>query len=211
MTYKLYYSAGTCSMAVHVLLNELGQSVELIDTSLKEGKNRTPEFLKINPRAQVPVLVDGDIILREGAAILTYLAEKHGSALLPKSGLARAKAQEWLAFANSTMHPAYGRCFWLNKTKIDDAAKAELLKLTVENINNLWRDVEANLEHSDYIAGAEITLADILLTVIANWSVSITPQPQIGPRTRAMFKRVSERPAYQAALKHENVTYQMAA
>ena len=110
--YQLFYSPGTCSMAVHVLLNELGQKFELLKADLSETP-RSPALMKFNPRGQVPVLVVDGKPLREGAAILSYLCETHKSPLLPASGWERAKAQEWLAFANSTLHPAYGRLFFL--------------------------------------------------------------------------------------------------
>jgi glutathione S-transferase len=56
--YHLYYSAGSCSMAIHIALREMGLDFDLIDTSLGAGKNRSAEFLALNPRGQVPVLVE---------------------------------------------------------------------------------------------------------------------------------------------------------
>src|ERR1700722_18808355 len=113
--YKLYYSPGACSMAIHVMLNECNQPVTLEKIEISKGQGQTPEFLKINPRGQVPVLVDGDKVLREGAAILMYLADKHQSPLLPKSGKEHTDAVEWLMFCNASLHPAYGRTFFLMK------------------------------------------------------------------------------------------------
>ena len=82
--YTLYYIPGACSMAIHVLLNELGQEVKLVNVGdPKGGRERPPEFLKINPRGNVPVLSDDGFIVREGAAIILYLLEKHKSPLLP--------------------------------------------------------------------------------------------------------------------------------
>src|SRR5258706_9907840 len=92
--YTLYYSPGACSMAVHVVLGELGVPFETVNTSIPEGKNRSPEFLKINPRGQVPVLVEDGVVLREGAAIMITLMEKHNSPMLPKSGRERASTIE---------------------------------------------------------------------------------------------------------------------
>jgi hypothetical protein len=54
-------------------------------------------------------------------------------------------------------------------------------------------------------------LADILLTVIANWSPNLQQPVTFGPKTKALFQRVVARPAYQLALKEENVTYKVAA
>src|SRR5580698_9846115 len=136
--YKLYYSPGACSMAVHVALNECNQQVALEKVNIRE--KRTPEFLKLNPRGQVPVLVDGDLVIREGAAILVYLLEKHKSPLLPSTGRERAVAFEWLMFCNATLHPAYARCFFLMRNA-KDAAKEQLLGTALAMINKLWAEV----------------------------------------------------------------------
>lgn len=209
--YKLFYSPGACSMAVHVVLNEAGQSCELINTSLSEGKNRDPEFLKLNPRAQVPVLVEDGKALREGAAQITYLCDKHGLDLLPKSGWERAKALEWLAYANSSLHPAYGRVFWLSRSVKDDAVKKELMDAAVAQLTTMWADIESALANSPYLCGSACTAADILVTVIANWGQWLPSQPVIGPRAKALFAKVIARPAYQKALAAEQVEYKAAA
>ncbi len=208
--YKLYYSPGSCSMAVHILLNEIDAPVSLEKIAVSEGQNRSPEFLKINPRGQVPVLMDDETVLREGAAILLYLCEKHNSPLLPSQGAARSAAIEWLMFCNASLHTAYGRGFFLMKNTTDEAAKAHLLSITVAQINKLWEEVEGRLEDNQYIAGNEITVADILLTVIANWSGRFQGI-KIGSRAKQLFSRVIERPSYVKALSVENVEYKAAA
>jgi glutathione S-transferase len=205
--YKLYYSPGACSMAIHVLLNELNAQYTLEKVAIPQGDNRKPEFLKLNPRGQVPVLVEGNHVMREGAAILAYLCDKHG-ALLPKDGPARAEALEWLMFCNSTMHPAYSRGFMMLKNK-DVQGSETFLKMTVDYINKLWAEVEERLATRSYLCGEQMTVADILLTVIANWSPRF-PEVTLGPKTKALLQRVSQRPSYQKAMATEQTEYKMA-
>lgn len=208
--YQLFYSPGACSMAVHVVMNETGQACEFINASLSEGKNRDPEFLKLNPRGQVPLLVEDGKPMREGAAMITYLCDKHGLDLLPKSGWERAKALEWLAYANSSLHPAYGRCFWLNRSVKDEAVKKELIAAAVEQLNAMWADIEEALKDSPYLCGQHCSAGDILITVIANWAQWLPQQPNIGSRAKALFARVIARPSYQKALATERVEYKAA-
>jgi glutathione S-transferase len=207
--YKLYYSPGACSMAIHVVLNECNQpaTFEKIDLAAP----RPPEFLKINPRGQVPVLVDGDQVLREGAAIILHLCEKHQSPLLPKSGPARDVAIEWLMFCNATLHPAYARCFFLLRNTQDAAAKEHLLGVALAMLNKLWAEVEERLGASAYLASDSITAADILLTVIANWANYLPKAPMLGPRTKKLLQTVIARPSYKKALEAEQVEYKAAA
>jgi glutathione S-transferase len=206
--YKLYYSPGACSMAVHVALNECDQPVALEKIDMMAGQNRSPEYLKLNPRGQIPVLADGDQIIREGAAILMYVLEKHNSPLLPKSGVERTQALEWMMFANATLHPAYARVFFLKRNGTTSGA---LVDAAIANINKLWEEVDQRLASQAYICGNQITIADILLTVIANWSGNL-PQPVVlGTNTKRLLKEISARPAYQKAMAAEQVEYKAAA
>jgi glutathione S-transferase len=209
--YTLYYSPGACSMAIHVVLNELGVPFKLENASISDGKNRTEEFLRLNPRGAVPVLVEEGKPLTEGAAILLHLVEKHGSGLMPKSGWERAKAMEALMFCNATLHPAYGRAFFVKKSTQDEAAKKQLNTVTGQAIQKIWEEVEVKLASQPYLCGKECTVADILLTVIANWSNMLPVPITFGPKTKQLFRSVIARPAYKKALEAEQVEYKVAA
>ena len=194
-------------MAIHVALNECNVPFELKKIDLMSGEGRSPEFLKINPRGQVPVLEENGHVLREGAAILIYVLEKNKSPLLPASGPERDAAIEWLMFANATLHPAYARCFFLMRNQGSEA----LMDVALASIHNLWKEVEQRLEQSPYVAGKSLTVADILLTVIANWSSHMPKPITLGPRCKKLFAEVIARPAYKKALEAEQVTYKAAA
>ena len=207
--YKLYYSPGACSLAVHVVLNEIGAAYELVNVSVPAGQPKLPELLKVNPRGAVPVLTFDDFILREGAAILTYLLDNHKNDLIAKTGVGRAKALEWLSFANSTLHPAYSRCFFQHRVLGDAAKENPLYKPSIEQIQKYWNELETLLQSQDYVCGSQCTVADILLTVIANWSPMMKEPIIFGPKSKAFFTRVISRPSYQKAMQTENVTYKV--
>lgn len=210
--YTLYGMTGSCSMAVHVILEELKQQYKYIDVRVPAGQSKPAEFLKANPRGSVPVLVEEDgTVIREGGAIITYLTDKHNSPLLPK-GLARGKALEWLMFANATLHPTYAKVFHALGSTQDAAQKDQLITTTLERINTLWADVNTQLGKSKYVAGDEVTAGDILLSVIANWLQSnYGSKITLGENTKRMIKAVTARPAFQKALGDEKVTYNAAA
>lgn len=188
--YKLYYSPGACSLAVHVLLNELNVPFE---TANQKDKLKDPDFLKLNPRGQIPLLIVDAEPVKEGAAILTYLLDTHDKdgTWMPKSGLSRAKALEWLAWCNASLHPACGKIFGLAKMDIDDATREKLKPLFMAQVQSLWDEAETRLGKTKYLAGEKITVADILLTVIANWGVG-TP----GANVKRVMDDVSKRPAW---------------
>ncbi len=209
--YKLYYSPGSCSMAIHIALNECNQPVTLEKVDLMAGQGQTPEYKKINPRGQVPVLVDGEQVIREGAAILIHILEKHQCPLLPKSEPERTTALEWLMFCNATLHPAYSRCFFLKRVAPEGEAREKLLDAATQKLNELWNEVEQRLSQQPYLCGKNITMADILMTVIANWSGMLPRPVTVGPNTKKLFQNVIERPAYKKALDTEQVEYKAAA
>jgi glutathione S-transferase len=205
--YTLYGTPGTCSLALHVVLNEIGCQFQWKNVSAESAPEARESFLKLNPLGAVPVLQDGALTLTEGAAILLYLCEKHNSPLLPKEEAARAKALEWLMFANATVHPAYGRGFFLKKMCSNNESCKPLIEATVERINTLWGLVEKQLEKTPYCAGQTLTCADILLTVIANWSRNIPGTIVFSPQTKALFQKVCTLPCFTKALAQEEVSY----
>lgn len=205
--YKLYYSPGACSLAPHVLLHELGVQHEAIKVDLHSGEGQKPDFLKLNPRGQVPLLIDEDgTPVKEGAAIMIYLIDKHKSPLLPQQGIERAKALEWLMWCNATLHPAYGKVFGLMRQAPD---QKDLMKAATAHIQKLWDEADAQLGKTPYLAGQSLTIADILMTVIANWKIET--MPTLGANVKRVLSEVSKRPSFQKALAHEKVEYKAAA
>src|SRR5262245_37556000 len=100
MNMKLYEFGPTRSIRVRWTLQELGVDFEYVVVDLTKRDNRRPEFLKINPAGKLPVLVDGDLVLTESAAIAWYLAEKYaGKGLIPRDPARRAQVHQWLLFA----------------------------------------------------------------------------------------------------------------
>ena len=104
MSLVLYsYKESGNSYKVRLLLSFLHLKAEIKELDFFADEQHSPEFLKINPKGEVPALVDGDVVLTDSAAILTYLAGKYG----PKNTwwsediVEQAKIVDWLAFAAS--------------------------------------------------------------------------------------------------------------
>ena len=104
---KLYSKPGACSTADHIALQWAGIPFEL--EILTAQGSKSPEFLKLNPAGAVPVVVDGDFVLTQNAAIMGYIADSAPQAGLLGDGSARqrAEATRWLAFCNSDLHPSF--------------------------------------------------------------------------------------------------------
>lgn len=90
------------SYKVRLLLALLGVDCECVDVDLMSDAQHQPAYLAVNPRGEVPALVDGNVVLRDSAAILLYVAGRHGPRPWWSDDVAeQADIQQWLAFAAS--------------------------------------------------------------------------------------------------------------
>ncbi|MGF1529564.1 MAG: glutathione S-transferase family protein [Candidatus Competibacterales bacterium] len=147
------------SHRVELFLALLGLPCELVDVDLKAGAHKRPEFLRLNPFGQVPVLQDGPVTLSDSNAILVYLARRYGGERwLPQDPVAAAEVQRWLSVAAGPLHkgPASARLVTVFGAKLDhDQAK------TVAE--GLFQVLDAHLATGAFVAGSEPTIADIAL------------------------------------------------
>lgn len=198
--YKLYYLPDACSLASQVVLRELNQTVEIID------KRKVSDFTTLNPVGTVPVLVDNKQILREGAAVMIYLLEKHNSSMLPHNDpSARNNAIRDIMFANATMHPAYGRLFFIANTTGTVEAKQKLFDAAAQSITALWNVVEDQLQSQAFLGGNQVSAADIMLTVYSRWGASFPVSITLGSKTSHMIEAVLAMPSFQQSLDAERI------
>lgn len=128
MDLKLYYSPGACSLAAHIVLEELGFPYKAQKLNLLEGEQRKPEYLALNPMGRVPTLVVDGKPLTENPAILTFLGGGFPQkGLWPKETWAQAMLLSALSWCSNTLHPAYGHVIRAGRYA-DDAAAQESVK-----------------------------------------------------------------------------------
>jgi glutathione S-transferase len=188
--YTLYYSKGACSAATQVVLRELGQEVTIIDVQ------QLNNFKTINPVGAVPVLVDGDKTLTEGAAIMLYILNKHNSTLFPVNESDRQQAIQDIMFANASMHPAYSRLFFLAQHVNDEKVKQEALNSAAKAINQLWQVVENKLTSNKFLGGDRPSAADIMLTVYSRWGDYFPVDIIISEKTTNMLNAIQSMPSF---------------
>ena len=182
----LYFSPGSSSMAVHIVLHEIGADFERRLVSLAKGEQHKAEYLAVNPEAKVPtLLIDGLIdgrVLTEVAAILYYLAKRFPEAgLWPAGGLeAEAEAVSWMSFIASTIHPAR--------------------RIGPERWREVFGIAERRLAGSEWTVG-RYSIADIHLFRLY-WRFVNSLKPSLGdfPGLSAHYERMMARPPVQRTL-----------
>ncbi|AZV78670.1 glutathione transferase GstA [Parasedimentitalea marina] len=204
---KLYYKPGACSMASHIILNELGIQFELDKTDTDAGKTEAGEdFRKISPNGYVPALVndDGEVIT-ENPAVLQYLADQMPDAgLAPSNGtLARTRLQEALNFVSSELHKSFGPFF--SGTPLNAEAKQHAEKGIGRRVAHIERSLA---DGRSYLLGEVFTVADAYAFVVLNWTNFIGVSLDAYPKTQNYVARVAARPAVVKAMVTEGLIEQ---
>jgi glutathione S-transferase len=106
MKLTLYYAPLTCALVPYVTLTEAGAAFDIHNVNTRSGQNRTPEFLAVNPKHKVPVLIIDGEPLTENVAIQIWIARQFpGAKLLPAESRAEIRAISLMAWFASTIHP----------------------------------------------------------------------------------------------------------
>lgn len=160
------YAAGTSNgMRARIALEECGLEYTFHPIALDKGEHKTPQFLAMNPNAQIPVIVDRDgpggkpVTLSQSTAILMYCAEKSGK-YMPKEGAARAAMLEALMVASTDVTPIFGSAFGLMRSKEPHAPSIQVFKDRLRSLFKVW---DEKLGKRKYAAGDEVTIADFSL------------------------------------------------
>lgn len=143
----------------HLFTALIGADVELIEVDLAAGAHRTPEFLRLNPFGQVPVLADGETIIPDSNAILVYLATRYGLGdWLPTDAAGAARVQRWLSVAAGPLAagPAAARLI----TLFDAPLNAEE---TISRAHAILTTMEQALDGRAWFAADRPTIADVAL------------------------------------------------
>jgi GST-like protein len=159
----IYAFATPNSIKVPIALEELGFDYALHPINVRNGDQKAPDFVALNPNAKVPVLVDSGVgdtpfVLTESAAILIYLAERAGK-LLPAAGEARARVFEQLFFHASGLGPAFGQAGFFQR-QAQEPQPLAIARFSSEAKRTL-AVLDGVLATRCFAAGDEFSIADI--------------------------------------------------
>ena len=168
---KLYGFGPTRSLRALWGLNEVGVDFELEVVNLLAGEHQRPEFMRLNPAGKLPVLVDGDLVIPESAAIVLYLAEKHPqSRLLPADLKARAEVYRWVMFAMTELEQPLWRIARNTFVLPQDKRVPQDLPLAREDFTHMAAVLERHMEGRTFIVGDAITAADCVTAYLMDWA-----------------------------------------
>ena len=158
------------------------------------GDQRKPDFLKINPKGRVPVLITDKGILTETVALLLLIAQTHPKAqLAPNDPFLLARLQAFNAYMASTVHVNHAHKFRGYRWSDDEAAHESMKKKVAQNMTDCAAIIENDYLEGPWVMGKQYTIADPYLYIIATWmpddGVDMAKFPKISAHKAAMDQR----------------------
>lgn len=187
---------------VRIALREKGVDAEIIDVPFgKQGyEPKHPEVLRHNPKAQVPVLVDGELVLTDSTVILEYLEDLRPTpALYPAAAADKARCRQLEHFADEILFPPVFE-FVTEIFYKPDATDRDTARLAAagKRVEELQAELDAVLGERDWFCG-EFSVADITIFLVCMFAATLGQPVDAGcARLSAWFERASQRPAIAA-------------
>lgn len=179
------------------LLEELGQPYTREDYGRQFGNTADPAYLALNPHGKVPTLVDGDLVIWESNTILRYLAAKAGSPLYPADPGARTQVERWMDWLLASLNGPYVGVF--KEAKKPEAERGPAFAADAKELAAQLSVLEGAVAGKPWIAGAEMSLADIALGPIVHRCLDFPVALPALPTLKAWREKLTGRPAFKTA------------
>lgn len=204
---RLYYAAHTCSLATHIVLEEVGADYSTVRIDFAKEQQKAAEFLEINPKARVPALVTDRGILTETPAMLVYVAQSFpASRLAPMDDpFVFAQIQSFNSYLCSHLHVAHAHRMrghrWVDAA--DKASIAAMQRKVPESVGGAFALIEREMLKGPWVMGEHYTICDPYLFTLAQWLEADGVDPARLPRVVDHRRRMSERPTVKKAIVEE--------
>ncbi len=209
MSLKLYFAPGACSFVPHCMLQRAGAEYEPIMVKLHKGEQHECAYRAINPRGQVPVLVDDDQVITQILAIVLHLDQKFpGAHFLPTSPRARTKAIETLAWMNNTVHPTFTHIFMPQKFSDQADVQANLKAFNTLTYKGLLSELEGFVSAKPpaaWLSGDQLGPLDAYALTLTRWGSMAGIDPSTNALLWAHVQRVAADTAVGAVIERERL------
>ncbi|MFI5306714.1 MAG: glutathione S-transferase family protein [Polyangiales bacterium] len=206
--YTLYYYPSNANLAPHMLLEEIGAPYRLVLVDRDKEAHKSSEYLKLNPAGLIPVLVDGDLVLPETAAICMHLVDKHPDiGLAPPLGTAeRAHFYRWLVYLTNTLQAEILIHAYPQRLADDEAGAQAVKRHAQARISGMLDLIERHLlQRGPWMLGASYSAVDPFLFVLCRWTRNMPSPARSRPHIKALLDAMMERPAVQRAHAQEEL------
>ncbi|WP_455272358.1 glutathione S-transferase family protein [Rhizobium herbae] len=199
---KLYLTPGTCSQASHIALEEAGAVYEAESIDFSRQQQRSPDFMRINPKGRVPALVTNRGVITESPAILAHIGQNFPDTpiAVPEDPFEFARIQSFNAYLCSTVHVAHAHKRRGSRWA-DDPAVIEAMTLKVaSNMSDCFELIETTMLSGPWVMGEAYSIADPYLFTFTSWLEGDGVDPRRFPKVYEHSQRMAERPAVKKVL-----------
>lgn len=201
---ELHYYPSNASFAPHLLLEEMGVAFTLRTVNRAANEHKSAAYLKLNPNGLIPVLVDGDLVLYETAAILLHLADCHPGFAPAPGTPERAQYYKWMVWLTNTLQAMLIHYFYPERMASDAAdvkARAEA------QVAPMLDQLEAELARhgGPWLLGEHFSAVDPLAFMLCRWTRMQARPAKARPYLAAYLQRVLQRPATQRVVQREGL------
>ena len=198
---KFYYNAAPNPMKVAFLLEELGLPYEAIAVDTRKGEQFAADFLKVNPNAKVPAIVDGEVTVFDSNAILLYLGDREGRVVPPISNAAdRGRMLSWLMFIATGIGPFSGQSVHFRHAAPEP--KEYALNRYDYEAHRHWAVLESHLAQSHFMLGDQLSIVDLAFWGWARmlpYVLGLENPWTLYPNVKRLLDELNARPAAQRA------------
>jgi len=208
---QLHYFPSNASLTPHLLLEELGVPFELRLVDRAANAHKSPEYLKLNPNGLIPVLVDGDLVLYETAAIALHLVDTHPQAgLAPAVGTAeRAHFYKWLVWMAASLQSQMPIYFYSDRYVAAGHSDgvAQVKAAAESRIAGLIDQIDAQLAShgKPWLLGERFSAVDPYAFMLCRWTRMMKRPARTLPHIAPFLERMLARPATRAVIERENL------
>jgi len=180
-------------------VGELGIAHERLDVGGRFGDLDRPAYLSMNPNAKIPTIDDDGVIVWESNAVVRYLAARHGAdRLWDRDPGARAQADQWMDWMQTTLAPDFYELFWLSVRTPADRQNPTATADSARRLRAHYAVVERQLADQPYLLGERLSMADIVIgaTLYRYYEMPIERPGLAG--IQRWYQRLMARPAYRS-------------
>lgn len=200
---EFYYTPDTCALASLIVMEELGVDYTLKRIDFGSAQQKSAEYRRVNPKARVPALVLGNVVLTETPAMLVYLAQQFdGGHLLLEGSLGFARMQAVNSYLCSTLHVAHAHRMRGHRWADDPAAHDAMRAKVPEAMTTCWAYVEAEIMTGAFVFD-RFTVSDAYVFTMAQWMEADGVEPDRFPKVLAHRRMMHARPAVARCLEIE--------
>lgn len=167
----LYYAPNSCALASHLALEHSGGAYQARKVDFSKQEQRSPDYLKINPKGRVPALITERGVLTETPAILAYIAQRFPSARLAPldDPWLFAQMQSFNSYMASTVHVAHAHRYRGYRWSDDAAAIESMRRKVPETMRACFEQIEQDFLQGPFVLGGQYSVCDMYLFTVTQW------------------------------------------